>query len=92
METREQAIQRLRDLVLEGKNSPSAGVADKACFDRLRDFLRQDKWQRHSQFPVPDSIGDLVGDEETGPGSMAGTEDERWQDAAIGPWDTDRGN
>ncbi|MCY4618494.1 MAG: hypothetical protein OXD50_08075, partial [Chloroflexi bacterium] len=45
-------------LVLEGKNSPPAGIADKAYFDRLRDFLRQDNWQRHSQFPVPDSIED----------------------------------
>ena len=58
MESKEEAIQRLRDLILEGKNSPPAGVADKAYFDQLRDFLRQDKWQRHSQFPVPDSIED----------------------------------
>lgn len=85
MENVEEARQRFRQLILEGANSPPAGVADKEYFDQLRDLVRQNEWEQPSQSPVPDSIGDPLGDEETGPGSIAGTEDERWQDAANGP-------
>ena len=61
METREQAIQRLRELVLEGINSLPMGVADKEYFDQLRESVRRDEWEQHYQSPVPDSIGDPLG-------------------------------
>ena len=38
---KEQDIQRLRDLLLEGAASPVAGVADKAFFESLREEIRE---------------------------------------------------
>lgn len=40
---KEQDIQRLRDLLLEGAASPVAGVADKAFFESLREEIREAK-------------------------------------------------
>lgn len=38
---KEQDIQHLRDLLLEGAASPVAGVADQAFFESLRDEIRE---------------------------------------------------
>ncbi|MDE2669754.1 MAG: type II toxin-antitoxin system ParD family antitoxin [Chloroflexota bacterium] len=40
---KEQDIQHLRDLLLEGAASPVAGVADKAFFESLREEIREAK-------------------------------------------------
>ena len=40
---KEQDVQRLRDLLLEGATSPVAGVADKAFFESLRKEVREAK-------------------------------------------------
>ena len=40
---KEQDIQHLRDLLLEGAASPVAGVADKAFFQSLREEIREAK-------------------------------------------------
>ena len=42
---RELDRQKLRDLVMEGANSPPAGVADAEYFDNLRRRVREDDWQ-----------------------------------------------
>ncbi len=42
---RELDRQKLRDLVMEGVNSPPAGVADAEYFDELRRRVREDDWQ-----------------------------------------------
>ena len=38
---KEQDIQQLRDLLLEGAASPVEGVADKAFFESLREEIRE---------------------------------------------------
>ncbi|MXX19891.1 MAG: type II toxin-antitoxin system ParD family antitoxin [Dehalococcoidia bacterium] len=40
---KEQDIQHLRDLLLEGAASPVEGVADKAFFESLREEIREAK-------------------------------------------------
>lgn len=40
---KEQDIQHLRDLLLEGAASPVAGVADKTFFENLREETREAK-------------------------------------------------
>lgn len=40
---KEQDVQHLRDLLLEGAASPVAGVADKAFFENLREEIREAK-------------------------------------------------
>ena len=42
---RELDRQKLRDLVMEGVNSPPAGVADAEYFDELRRRVHEDDWQ-----------------------------------------------
>ena len=42
---REHDRQRLRDLIMEGVNSPPAGVFDAEFFDRLRERARQEPGQ-----------------------------------------------
>ncbi len=39
----DQDRQRLRDLLLEGAESPATAAADDACFDGLKDRVRQAK-------------------------------------------------
>ena len=42
---KEQDRQRLRDLLLEGMNSPPAGVADAEYFNQLRERVRNhERW------------------------------------------------
>ena len=38
---KDQDVQRLRDLLLEGVESPPSGVADKAYFDTLSERIRR---------------------------------------------------
>ena len=40
---RERDVQHLRDLVMEGVNSPPAGIADAEYFDQLRARFREDE-------------------------------------------------
>lgn len=42
---RELDRQQLRDLVMEGVNSPPSGIVDAEFFDQLRKRVREDNWQ-----------------------------------------------
>ena len=42
---RELDRQKLRDLIMEGANSPPAGVVNAEYFDDLRRRIREDDWQ-----------------------------------------------
>ena len=42
---RELDRQKLRDLIMEGANSPPVGVADAEYFDDLQRRVREDDWQ-----------------------------------------------
>ena len=43
--SREHDRQKLRDLIMEGVNSPPAGVADEECFDKLRERILEHEGQ-----------------------------------------------
>ena len=49
MSDRNDDVQKLRTLLLEGLKSPPAGVADAEYFNRLRERSRGDKRQRSLQ-------------------------------------------